>query len=433
METEPNQTSRTEETAHPAASPQNGWRKKLIGLVLGVFALAGIAYGIYWVLVARYDEYTDDAYVNGNVVQITPQVSGIVVAINADDTSYVKAGQTRVQLDQADAKVALDEADAQLAKTVRQVRNLFATSAQFDADIASRETDLAKARADLARREQLASSGAVSTEEIGHARDAVKAAQADLDAARQKLAASRALVDRTTIENHPDVQNAAAHVRKAYLDFARTTLPAPVSGFVAKRTVQLGQRVSTGAPLMAVVPLDEVWVDANFKENQLTHMRVGQEADLIADIYGNKAVYHGKIVGFGAGTGGAFALLPAQNASGNWIKIVQRIPVRIAFEPQELAAHPLQIGLSMQVDVYTRKRDGERLPQLAQSTPAYVTNVFQSLDEGADARAKSIIAANEGETARFVRNADHGNDGNRSSLVGVDGAKPRPTAPDKPF
>jgi len=430
MENQPTDAKQPQTPAPPAPAPGNGKRKKLLALVIGVFALAGIGYGVYWFLVARYVEYTDDAYVNGNVVQITPQVSGTVIAIDADDTSFVKTGQMLVQLDPADAKVALDEADAHLAKTVRQVRNLFATSAQYDADIASRAADLAKARADLARREQLASSGAVSTEDIGHARDAVKAAQADLEAARQKLAASRALVDRTTIEDHPDVQNAAAQVRQAYLDYARTTLPAPVSGFVAKRTVQLGQRVSKGEPLMAVVPLNEVWVDANFKENQLTNMRVGQKVDLTADLYGGKVVYHGKIVGFGAGTGGAFALLPAQNASGNWIKIVQRLPVRIALDPQELAAHPLQIGLSMLVNVDTHNRTGARLPQLAQNTPSYATDVFQSQDAGADARAKSIIGANEGETARSARDIDHGSGGNRSRLVGVDGAKPRPTAPE---
>ncbi len=283
------------------------------------------------------------------------------------------------------------------------MRNLFATSAQIEANVASRETDLAKANTDLARRERLRNSGAVSTEEIGHARDAVKAAQAALAAARQELAASSALVDRTTLENHPDVQNAAARVREAYLAYARTALPAPVSGFVAKRSVQLGQRVSPGTPLMAVVPLDQVWVDANFKEGQLKNMRVGQPVSLTADIYGAKVSYHGKIAGFGAGTGSTFALLPAQNASGNWIKIVQRVPVRIALNRQELASHPLQVGLSMQVDIDTHERNGERLPQLAQNTPAYATDVFRSLDELAAARVKEIIAANESGSAQYAR------------------------------
>jgi membrane fusion protein (multidrug efflux system) len=258
-----------------------------------------------------------------------------------------------------------------------------------------RESDRARANEDLARRERLASSGAVSSEELQHARNAVNSAKAGLLAAQQELAANRARVDRTTLENHPDVQNAAAHVREAYLTYARTELPAPVSGFVAKRSVQLGQRVSTGTPLMAIVPLDQVWVDANFKEPQLASMRVGQPVTLKADLYGGKVEYHGKVVGFGAGTGSAFSLLPAQNATGNWIKIVQRVPVRIAVDANELTAHPLQIGLSMQVEVDTHQRNGDRLPQLAQNAKGYATDVFRLEDSVATKRVKAIIAANE--------------------------------------
>ena len=223
----------------------------------------------------------------------------------------------------------------------------------------------------------------------------MRGAQAALAAVQHQLAATRARVDGTTVADHPDVRNAAAHVHDAYLQYARTALPAPVSGFVAKRAVQLGQRVSPGTPLMAVVPLDQVWVDANFKERQLANMRVGQPVRATADLYGGKVVYHGKVVGFGAGTGSAFAVLPAQNATGNWIKIVQRVPARIALDPSELAAHPLQIGLSMQVDVDTHDRDGKRLPQLAQSAPASATNVFDSIDETATERVNAIIAAND--------------------------------------
>ncbi|MFI4953907.1 MAG: HlyD family efflux transporter periplasmic adaptor subunit, partial [Burkholderiales bacterium] len=283
----------------------------------------------------------------------------------------------------------------QLARTVREVRSLFATSAQLQSAIAIRQSDLATAEADLARRERLASSGAISGEELQHAREAVAGARAGLLGARQQFAANRARVDHTTIENHPDVQNAAAHVRDAYLTYARTVLPAPVAGFVAKRAVQLGQRVSPGTPLMAIVPLDEVWVDANFKEPQLATMRAGQPVTLHADIYGGKVAYHGRIAGFGAGTGAAFALLPAQNATGNWIKIVQRVPVRIALDQRELAAHPLQIGLSMQAEVDTRERSGERLPRLAQPPRADATDVFRSLGGVADARVRAIIAAND--------------------------------------
>jgi len=375
-------------------------RKLWLALTAAVFAAAGLAYGAYWALQLRHIQSTDDAYVGGNVVQITPQIAGTVVAIGADDTNFVKAGQTLVQLDRADAAVALEQADAQLAKTVREVRGLFAASAQLQATLEMRQSDLARANEDLARRERLTVSGAISSEEGQHARDAVKSAQAALAAAQQGLAGNRARVDRTTLEDHPDVRSAAAHVHDAYLAYARAVLPAPVAGFVARRAVQLGQRVAPGTPLMAVVPLEQVWVDANFKEAQLRAMRVGQPVTMTADLYGGKVVYHGRVAGFGAGTGAAFSLLPAQNATGNWIKIVQRLPVRVAFDAGEIAAHPLQIGLSMQVDVDTRSRDGQRLPEAGVAASTYKTEVFDKLDELANARVKQIIAANAGAPAR---------------------------------
>ena len=399
-----------QENQAPATTPapgdsgaQKARRRRWLAIVGAAFAVAGIAYGAYWALVLRYAESTDDAYVSGNVVQITPQISGTVVAIGADDTQFVKAGQTLVQLDQADAKVSLDQAEAQLARTVREVRGLYATSAGLQATVAMRQSDLDRANEDLARRERLATSGAISREELQHARDAVDSAKSALNASQQQLLANRARVDRTTIEDHPDVRNAAAHWRDAYLSYVRTALPAPVAGFVAKRAVQLGQRVSPGASLMAIVPLDQVWVDANFKEAQLATMRLGQPVTLTADIYGGKVKYHGKVVGFGAGTGSAFAVLPAQNATGNWIKIVQRVPVRIALDPRELASHPLQIGLSMQVEVDTHDRGGERLPQLAADAPAFATEVFRQQDEVAEQRVKAIIAANEGVTTSVAQ------------------------------
>jgi len=385
----------SEQNSAPQSSVLRGRRKRWLAIAIGGFAVIGIAWGLYWALALRYVQSTDDAYVSGNVVQITPQISGTVVAIGADDTQFVKAGQTLVRLDEADSKVALDQAEAQLARTVREVRSLFATSAQLQSAIAVRQAELATAESDLARRERLASSGAISGEALQHAREAVSGARGGLSGAQQQFAANRARVDHTTIDEHPDVRNAAAHVRDAYLAYARTSLPAPVAGFVAKRAVQLGQRVSPGTALMAIVPLDQVWVDANFKEPQLASMRIGQPVTLHADIYGGKVLYHGRITGFGAGTGAAFALLPAQNATGNWIKIVQRVPVRIGLDPQELAAHPLQIGLSMQAEVDTRQRSGERLPQAGQPAQAYETQVFRSLGEVADARVKEIIAANE--------------------------------------
>ncbi len=337
----------------PLPATAGSKRRKWLAIVAAVFVVGAIGYTLYYALVLSHHEATDDAYVNGNVVQITAQVAGTVVKIDADDTDFVAAGKTLVQLDTADARVSLAQAESQLAKTVRQVRNLYATSSQLQAAVAQHDAELARAREDVQRRERLIASGAVSGEEIQHARDTLQSVEASSNAARQQFAAQQALVDRTTIEDHPDVKAAAAKVREAYLAYSRTEIPAPVAGFVAKRTVQLGQRVSAGVPLMAVVTLDDVWVDANFKEVQLRDMRVGQPAEVTADLYGGKLVYHGKVAGFGAGTGGAFALLPAQNASGNWIKIVQRVPVRIALDRDELRQHPLQVGLSMQVKVDT--------------------------------------------------------------------------------
>jgi membrane fusion protein (multidrug efflux system) len=378
-------------------------RWRWLGMLLAVVVVAGGTWGVYWARVLRYTQSTDDAYVGGNVVQITPQISGTVIAIGADDTQFVKAGQSLVRLDQADARVALDQAEAQLARTVRDVRNLYATSAQLEAAAQQRTTDLQAAQSDLARRQRLGSSGAVSGEELQHALDAVKASQAALLAARQQLAANRARVDGTTLEDHPQVRDAAAAVRNAYLTLARTDLPAPVTGFVARRSVQLGQRVSPGTALMAVVPLDQVWVDANFKEPQLARMRLGQPVQLTADLYGTQVVYHGKVAGFGAGTGSAFALLPAQNATGNWIKIVQRVPVRIALEPREIASHPLQIGLSMKADVDVHDGAGDaRLPQLASVAASWSTPVFEASDAYAAARVQAIIVANEPQSPRAL-------------------------------
>ena len=389
--------SDTQQSAANVQTPGNGKRKRLMALLAGVILIAAIAYGVYYFLVARFHEDTDDAYVNGNVVQITPQVTGTVVAVNADDTQTVKAGDPLVVLDGADARVTLAQAEANLAQTVRQVRGLFVNNDQYQAQIAQREADLSRAQDDLRRRMAVAQTGAVSQEEISHARDAVKAAQASLDAAKQQLASNRALTSNTTIATHPNVLAAAARVRDAYLNNARNTLPAPVTGYVAKRSVQVGQRVSPGTPLMAIVPLGAVWVDANFKEVQLKHMRIGQPVELTADIYGSSVVYHGKVVGFSAGTGSAFSLLPAQNATGNWIKVVQRLPVRIELDPKELHAHPLRIGLSMQVDVDIKNENGSQLGN-AQNT-VYQTNVFDKYGADADAEIARIIAQNAGSDA----------------------------------
>ncbi|MBE0615899.1 MAG: efflux RND transporter periplasmic adaptor subunit [Burkholderiales bacterium] len=385
------------------AAPPNGRRVRMLSLLFGAFLLAGIGYAVYWTLVGRYVESTDDAYVGGNLVQITPQVAGTVLAIGADDTDYVKAGQTLVELDQADARIALAQAEAALARSVRQVRNLMAGSASLEANVALRRTELERARGDLARRAPLAASGALPAEELQHVRDALAGSRAALDAAERQLAAHKTLIDHTSVENHPEVQSAAARLREAYLAYARTALPAPVSGIVAKRSVQVGQRVNPGTPLMAVIPLDQVWVDANFKERQLLNLRPGQTVKLRADIYGSAVEFHGKVAGFGAGTGSAFALLPPQNATGNWIKVVQRVPVRIALDPAELLKHPLQLGLSMLVEVDTHEREGELRPRTARTEPAYQTKAYASLAEIADQRVAAVIKANGGNPRALHR------------------------------
>jgi membrane fusion protein (multidrug efflux system) len=400
----------------PAGNPR---RKKALLSIAAVVGVAGLAWGTYEWRVASHYESTDNAYVQGNVIQITPQVGGTVLAIYADDTDYVKAGQPLVQLDPADAKVALEQAEAGLAQTVRQVRTLYANngslSAQVDlrnADVNKAQADVARANDDLNRRQSLVGNGAVSKEELNHAtsqlanaRSALAAAQAGVVAAREQLASNQAMTEGTSVEQHPSVQAAAAKVREAWLASQRAALPAPVDGYVAKRTVQLGQRVAAGAPLMSIIPLKQVWVDANFKEVQLRQIRLGQPVKLTADVYGKKVEYDGTVAGLGAGTGSAFSLLPAQNATGNWIKVVQRVPVRIALDPAQLAANPLRVGLSMNADVDVSRQDGKTLADAPRAAATTQTEVFSSLDKGADEDVRRVIAANTGKSRTNVASA----------------------------
>jgi membrane fusion protein (multidrug efflux system) len=317
-------------------------------------------------LVLHHQESTDNAYVQAPLVQITPRIDGTVVAVEVDDTDAVKAGQLLVRLDATDARLAVQRASAALAQAVREVRVLQAQDGSYDAQIKARRADverlraeLAKAEDDAARRATLQATGAISDEEIRHAeaaraaaRSALVAAQSAQAAAEQQAAANLALSDGTRVDSHPSVQRAAAALREALLTLRRTELRAPQAGQIARRTVQVGQRIAAGATLMALIPLDQVWVEANFKEEQLRHMRLGQPVLLTADAYGAQVEYRGRIVGIGAGTGAAFALLPAQNATGNWIKVVQRVPVRIALDGPLPAEHPLRVGLSMHATVH---------------------------------------------------------------------------------
>jgi membrane fusion protein (multidrug efflux system) len=392
--TKPATPAQTGQLAENAQPPSSGKRRLLMTLLVIALLIAAIAYGLYYFLVARFHATTDDAYVNGNVVQITPQVMGTVISLNADDTQTVHVGDPIVVLDPADSKVTLDQAEANLAQAVRQVRTLFVNNNQYAAQVALRQSDLSRAEDDLRRRMTIAQTGAISLEEVSHARDAVRGAQASLNAAEQELQSNRALTANTDIADHPNVLAAAVKVRDSYINYARNTMPAPVTGYVAQRSVQVGQRVSPGTPLMAIVPLNSVWVDANFKEVQLTHMRIGQPVELTADVYGSDVVFHGKVIGFSAGTGSAFSLLPAQNATGNWIKVVQRLPVRIGLDPQELEKHPLRIGLSMTVDVTIKNDQGGQLG--AAPNTVYQTDVFARYGDQADAEIARVIQENEG-------------------------------------
>jgi membrane fusion protein (multidrug efflux system) len=386
-------------TATPTANsqdkqPANGRRKPLlIGLLL-IVILGIAAYAAYYFLHARWYESTDDAYVDGNIVQITPMSTGTVISIGADDGDRVQAGQELVRFDPSDAEVRQQSAEAALAKTVRQVRGLFSNVDAYKSDVVARRIALDKARSDFNRRQKLAATGAISQEELAHARDALASAQSALSSSEQQLNTNRALIDQTEIADHPDVRSAAANLRQAYLDSARSRVLAPVSGYVAKRTVQLGNRVQPGTALMAVIPLDQVWVDANFKETQLRDMRIGQPVDVHADLYGEEILYHGTVDSLGVGTGSAFSLLPAQNASGNWIKIVQRVPVRIRLNEDDLKKHPLRIGLSMQVTVDLHDADGPALAEQPPQRPVFSTNIYHQQLADADALIDRLIREN---------------------------------------
>lgn len=391
------------DTPAPTEAPTSSRKRKLwlIGLLV-LLILGGLGTWAWYSLVGRWYESTDDAYVNGNVVEITPLVTGTVTSIGADDGDLVHAGQVLLQFDPADSQVALQSAQANLARTVRQVRGLYSNVDSLKAQLQTRQAELRKAQQDFNRRKVLAESGAIAGEELSHARDDLSVAQAAVNSARQQLSTSAALVDDTVVASHPEVMAAAADLRQAYLAHARTTLVAPVTGYVAKRSVQLGQRLQPGAATMAVIPLDQVWIDANFKETQLRQMRIGQPVEITADLYGSDVSYSGTVDSLGAGTGSAFALLPAQNATGNWIKIVQRVPVRIHLNPDQLKDHPLRIGLSTVVDVDLHDQSGPALAQQPAQQASYTTDVYDRQLVEADKLIEQLIRDNSapGKTAQ---------------------------------
>jgi membrane fusion protein (multidrug efflux system) len=380
----------------PPQQPANkkGTRKRALMLLTLLFVIIAVAYGIYWFLVLRHFEETDDAYVAGNQVQIMAQVSGSVTKVWADNTDFVQKGDVLVTLDQTDAQQAFEKAQTALASTVRQMRQTMINSKQLQSSIDVKKTALAQAQTDLNRRIPLGSANLIGREELQHARDAVASAQAELDVAIQQYNANQAIILGTKLEDQPTVKQAATDVRNAWLALQRTKIVSPMTGYVSRRAVQPGAQISPTTALMAVVPANNLWVDANFKETQLAHMRIGQPVTVISDIYGDDVEYHGKVVGLDMGTGSAFSLLPAQNATGNWIKVVQRLPVRVELDEKQLAEHPLRIGLSTLVKVNTSNRDGQILASQVRTSPAYESNAREISLDPVNKLINDIVQAN---------------------------------------
>lgn len=374
---------------------QNGAKRKYLLLGLGsLFLVAGIAYSIYWFGYGQFYQSTDDAYVSGNLVQLMPQVTGNVVSVYADDTEWVKAGQPLVKLDKTDANLALQKAENDLAETVRNIKQLFEVAGELRAAVNAKQSELDKAKADFQRRLKLIQAHAVSNEELQHAKDNVAIAQSSLESATHRLEAALSAVENTTLETHPSVLKAETRLREAWLAVQRSSIDSPVTGYIAKRSVQIGQRVNPASSLMVIVPLDEIWVNANFKEDQLRHIRIGQPVMLTSDIYGSKVEFHGKVAGLGAGTGSVFSLLPPQNATGNWIKVIQRLPVRVKLNAQEITRHPLRIGLSMVAKVDTHDEGGGMLSRSQGTEPVYSTSVFENTDDAVDRLIETILRDN---------------------------------------
>ena len=376
--------------------PKKSKRKGALLLLTLIFIILAVAYGVWWYLVLRHYQETDDAYVAGNQVQIMSQVAGSVTKVWVDDTDFVKQGDVLVTLDATDAQQAFEKAKTQLASSVRQTRQLIINNKQYQANIEVKRTALSQAQSDLRRRVPLGNANLIGREELQHSRDAVASAQAQLDVAVQQYNANQAMILGTRLEEQPAVQQAATEVRNAWLALQRTRIVSPMTGYVSRRAVQVGAQIGTTSSLMAIVPSTNLWVDANFKETQIAHMRIGQSATVISDIYGDDVKYTGKVVGLDMGTGSAFSLLPAQNATGNWIKVVQRLPVRIELDQKQLEQHPLRIGLSTLVKVDTRNRDGQVLANQQRQSAAYTSDAREIKLDPVNKLIADIIRANEG-------------------------------------
>lgn len=373
-------TSAQSSAAQPSdkkTSSSNPARRKiwLAGTsLLFIVLLAG--YLIYWFMVLRYQEYTDDAYVVGLQVPIVAQTTGNVTQVNFENTDLVHAGDVLVVLDKTNAELAYAQARHDLAATVRQTQELYFNRDQLGAVIAQKQVMLNQAQNDYARRSVLGQRGTISKEDLQHSREAVEEAQASLNASVQQLNATKALLKTTALADQPAVLQAADKVRDAWINLQRTEIRSPFTGYVSRRNVQVGAQVSPNASLMAIVPVEPVWIDANFKETQLSSVRIGQPVTITSDFYGDKVTFNGTVAGLDMGTGSAFSLLPAQNATGNWIKVVQRLPVRVELDPQQVARYPLRIGLSMNVTIETKNTDGPVLANVQRDTLAFKSDVL---------------------------------------------------------
>lgn len=357
-----------------------------------VFLFLTFLYAIY--LFVEYTQIsTDDAYVQGNLVPVMSQVPGQVATISIDETASVTKGQSILTLDNLDATINLNTAKTELALAVRQVSQLFHHIDELRANLSIAQNNLDKATEDLERRKGLVNKS-ISTEDLNHAQTAENSAKNTFESVKQELISARALVGNTDLYNHPQVKKAAIQLQNAYLNWKRTCIYAPETGYVAKRVVQVGQQISPNSVLMIIVPLDQVWINANFKESQLKNIRVGQPVEVITDAYGSGVIFHGKVAGLSPGTGTTFDLLPPQNATGNWIKVVQRLPVRITIDNKDLKKYPLRIGLSTVVKINTKNREGEVLTSNQPSKIIYASqNVHESFEE-ADQLIKKILQEN---------------------------------------
>jgi membrane fusion protein (multidrug efflux system) len=375
----------------PQRQQHRRWRLWLVTLV-GL--LVGLGYGLYAWQVGSSGVETNDAYIAGNIVPLKAQTSGTVVDVRTDNTQYVRQGDVLVRLDGLQTQVALERAEANLADSVRQIETLFNHAEMFRQKLAGKEAVLGRSRHDLARYRSVAQDGAVSAQQLEDSEFLIREQEADVRQIAAELAGAKALVQNTTVADNPTVLQAIAELKQAYLDNVRQEIVAPLSGFVAKRSIQPGEQVRPDTPLLAIVPLDYLWVEANFLENELAHVQPGQPVQISVDLYGSEVVYHGEVLGLEAGTGSVFGLLPPDNATGNYIHIVERVPVRIGLRAEELQAHPLRPGLSATVRIDTRQ-PGKPIPQPLTGLPAaYQTGVYDHQLQGAEALVKKIIGEN---------------------------------------